>query len=176
MDFNTVRWFHEYGIVHMNLQPDHIVLTEPLHSSSSNFKIINFSKAAYVPDLVKYRNLSFNESVWFTPEALLVMAKHGKVEQDIRSLGRILHALMTGFYAVDREAVELHMPNRGLFDAHALDLLAKVGPPPLGPEEGDPKVMSMDEICNHPWLAGPPAKSKPLMISLKRERNASREK
>ncbi|KAL2634871.1 hypothetical protein R1flu_006350 [Riccia fluitans] len=161
---HAVRWLHGYGVVHMNLHPDHIVLTEPLQSDSCKCKLINFGKSAYVSDLVKDRSPSFNESAWFTPEALLVAAMDGRVERDVRDLGRILHALMTGFWAVDRVDVELHAPDRGLFDVHALDLLSKIGPPSLGPEEGDLKVLTMDEICNHPWLTGPPAKPKPFTI------------
>ncbi|KAG6558262.1 hypothetical protein Mapa_000012 [Marchantia paleacea] len=144
----TVRLMHLYGVVHMDLHCHNVIFMET--EFNFNFKIVDFSKAMYSPTLAKCSRDHFHPGKWFTPQ-LAVSALNASVEVDVRALGRILLAMMTGIWQPG-ELNPLLVPLTDIFGKDALNLLSRIGPPPFGPGLGE-VTLSMDQICAHPWLA-----------------------
>ncbi|KAG6558261.1 hypothetical protein Mapa_000011 [Marchantia paleacea] len=141
----TVRFMHQYGVVHMDLRTDNVVFED---STFSKCKIVDFTHALYLPQMAQSINDHFQLDKWSNRE-LHLMALSADPEIDIRALGRILHSMMAGSWQHDLS--KLSAPRADAFDPAASDLLLKIGPPPFGPAEGQ-RISTMDEVCSHPWL------------------------
>ncbi|BBN05395.1 hypothetical protein MPTK1_3g12730 [Marchantia polymorpha subsp. ruderalis] len=139
----TVRFLHRFGVVHMNLHCQHIVFVNHI---SSQWKLVDFSNALYVPTLAQYSRQDFDTRRWITPE-LSIMADDANPEVDVRAVGQILLALL-GLRPQGADPVSQGRQ----CDAAALDLLSKIGPPPFGSHVGQ-RTLTMEEVCSHPWLA-----------------------
>ncbi|BFI30671.1 hypothetical protein MPTK2_3g14480 [Marchantia polymorpha subsp. ruderalis] len=144
----TVRFMHEFGVVHMDLHCHHIVVTD---EHFTHCKIVQFSKALYDSELATRGYMFFDREAgrWINGD-LEFMALDANVEVDIRALGRILHSMMAGIHTEDTS--NLPPPRLDLFDPHAADLLSKIGPSPFGPDENQWNHMTLLQICQHPWL------------------------
>ncbi|KAL2634874.1 hypothetical protein R1flu_006353 [Riccia fluitans] len=145
----TVRFMHQHGVVHMDLRPEHILFKD---KELKQIEITNFSRAAYVAEVARTTHNGFKASKWFGPEYMGIASKYGRVTADIRALGRILHAMICGNSDPGLEYLELFQNQGKDFEDSAFNLLYKIGPSPIGPAE-DRKLFSIDQICNHHWLA-----------------------
>ncbi|BFI30668.1 hypothetical protein MPTK2_3g14450 [Marchantia polymorpha subsp. ruderalis] len=141
----TIRFLHQYGVVHMDLRADNVVFED---DTFSKFKIVDFTYALYLPGMAQRSNDHFQIDKWSNRE-LHLMSLTADPEVDIRALGRILHSMMAGSW--QRDLSKLSAPRADAFDPAASDLLLKIGPPPFGPPEGE-RVLTIDEVCSHPWL------------------------
>ncbi|KAG6557085.1 hypothetical protein Mapa_001012 [Marchantia paleacea] len=143
----AVRFLHQYGVVLVDLKPQHIAFMDPNFFSC---KIIDLSSAVYVWELAQCTHEFFQPGRFITPE-LTRMAGPANPEDDVRALGRILHAMMSGVWQSDTSVRQL-APARPGFHKDALNLLSLIGPPPLGPELLQ-KTLSMNEVCDHLWIS-----------------------
>ncbi|KAL2642677.1 hypothetical protein R1flu_010264 [Riccia fluitans] len=143
----AVCHMHHHGVVHMNLHPSHFVFTT---GNFNHVKIVNCSKAVYVPQLAHFRYENFEPEQFLTPEILEHMATQADFQEDISALGKILHAMMNKRW--DHDLTMMGNGDLGAgFTADAFDLLSKIGPESHGPPQQDRNI-TIEAICDHQWL------------------------
>ncbi|BBN05396.1 hypothetical protein MPTK1_3g12740 [Marchantia polymorpha subsp. ruderalis] len=144
---DAVQFLHRYGVVLVDLKPHHVAFMD---AGFFSCKIIDMSSAVYNWELAECTHDFFQPGRFITPEVTKMLGP-GNPEDDVRALGRILHAMMSGAWESNTGTRTL-APARPGFHKDALNLLSLIGPPPLGPELLQ-KTLSINEVCDHLWIS-----------------------
>ncbi|BBN05609.1 hypothetical protein MPTK1_3g14540 [Marchantia polymorpha subsp. ruderalis] len=166
---DVTHFIHQYGVVHPALYGRRILFAD---SSYTDVKLIDFGSSHYNPSTATRVRDNFNPAHWFTGGELDTRYKRGWTPQeDIASLGRILHNILAGeevdHFGFDEDYGREHPANEkdfeiledefkprvDVFDAQALNLLSIIGPSYFRNQAPLPR--SLDQILLHPWLAEP---------------------
>ncbi len=90
----AVDYLHRRGVLHLDLKPANILITDPGQRGASQVKIIDFGLARLMKDPGVEREGSFGTPPYASPEVL--MEQSPLPASDIYSLGMIFHQIFAG--------------------------------------------------------------------------------
>ncbi|XP_034948803.1 maternal embryonic leucine zipper kinase-like [Chelonus insularis] len=146
---SAVAYLHSLGYAHRDLKPENVLLDR-----DQNLKLIDFGLCAKpVGGMQSHLYTSCGSPTYAAPE-LILGKKYLGSEVDIWSMGVLLYALLCGFLPFDDEGIDNLYKKilSGKYDepcwlsSSSKSLIRAM-------LQTDPKKrITIDELCNHPWI------------------------
>ncbi|KAL3675205.1 hypothetical protein R1sor_025153 [Riccia sorocarpa] len=155
MEYEALGWLYR-GHEQTRL---YLIRSKANNQIQRHCKLVNCTRGLYVQHMARLSHENFEPEKHLTPQLLELMASEADPQDDITDLGKILYAMMCRRWEEDpAESPESYrtdlLPVEDEFHPLAFDLLGMIGPEPFGAPQRY-RTISIDEICEHPWLLLP---------------------
>lgn len=152
---NGLNYLHSYGILHRDIKPDNIMLSD--NSENATIKIMDFGLSKVLAPQERV-NDGFGTLTFVAPEVLIRQPYNKQI--DIWSMGIILYYMLTGCLPFDdendnEEAIakmivfkEVDFPDK-LFKERSKEVMNIIG---QCLNKNPDKRISIDNFVKHPWI------------------------